>query len=354
MGMDEWWFTRFEMGLATIYIPPSIFRKKSTRACIILPFPVRGKDPIPTTNSLVSIRRRRRIGRRKEKKKSGALISHLSARSVSRSRVVVPVFVRSSSISLSHDRPIVNFASLPPSLPRPVRDRVVFHFEKWTGDGKTGKGREEELAVEAHAFASTRVYLPIGGKATDVGWPGEARGVKWRGEWKRWVGGWWRRETLVENTSERGAQWPRFQWRERERGREKIFEERWRGDSIRFRGKKKEKRKTRDDTSPRKSIFSKWRWLPRSLFNLCCGNPLRYFSIPTESFRVVIVSVIFFLSFFFFHPPVFDFVVYVRSSAKRHLSLLERRSEGFEGRTAVPLRGSFRSLREHLRGLRRS
>lgn len=72
------------------------------------------------------------------------------------------------------------------------------------------------------------------------------------------VGGWWRRrEALVENPSERGAQWPRFQWRERERGREKIFEERWRGDSIRFRGKKKEKRKTRDDTSPRKSIFSK-------------------------------------------------------------------------------------------------
>lgn len=70
-------------------------------------------------------------------------------------------------------------------------------------------------------------------------------------------GGWRRREALVENPSERGAQWPRFQWRERERGREKIFEERWRGDSIRFRGKKKEKRKTRDDTSPRKSIFSK-------------------------------------------------------------------------------------------------
>lgn len=40
------------------------------------------------------------------------------------------------------------------------------------------------------------------------------------------VGGWWRRrEALVENPSERGAQWPRFQWRERERGREKIFEE---------------------------------------------------------------------------------------------------------------------------------
>lgn len=352
MGMDEWWFTRFEMGLTTIYIPPSIFRKKSTRACIILPFPVRGKDPIPTTNSLVSIRRRRKIGRRKEKKKSGALISHLSARSVSRSRVVVPVFVRSSSISLSHDRPIVNFASLPPSLPRPVRDRVVFHFEKWTGDGKTGKGREEELAVEAHAFASTRVYLPIGGKATDVGWPGEARGVKWRGEWKRWVGGGgggrpsWR---IHRSAAHNGHGFNG----EREREAAKRFSRNWRFHSISWK-KKKEKRKTRDDTSPRKSIFSKWRWLPRSLFNLCCGNPLRYFSIPTESFRVVIVSVIFFLSFFFFHPPVFDFVVYVRSSAKRHLSLLERRSEGFEGRTAVPLRGSFRSLREHLRGLRRS
>lgn len=70
------------------------------------------------------------------------------------------------------------------------------------------------------------------------------------------VGGWWRRrEALVENPSERGAQWPRFQWREREEGPRKDF--RGTGDSIRFRGKKKEKRKTRDDTSPRKSIFSK-------------------------------------------------------------------------------------------------
>lgn len=157
----------------------------------------------------------------------------------------------------------------------------------------------------------------------------------------------------MENPSERGAQWPRFQWREREREAAKRFS-RNAGGAIPFDFVEKKKKKGKPVTiHHRESPFfpNDDDSFVRFLISVAV---IRFVIFPTESFRVVIVSVIFFLSFFFFHPPVFDFVVYVRSSAKRHLSLLERRSEGFEGRTAVPLRGSFRSLREHLRGLRRS
>lgn len=111
----------------------------------------------------------------------------------------------------------------------------------------------------------------------------------------------------MENPSERGAQWPRFQWRR--------F---WRGDSVRFRRKK--------DTPPRKSISPNDDDSdPRFLISRC-GNPLRYFSIPNR-----------FEPSFLFSPSTYIDFDCIESgsirSVKRHLSP-ERRS-GFEGRTAV-------------------
>lgn len=139
----------------------------------------------------------------------------------------------------------------------------------------------------------------------------------------------------MENPSERGAQWPRFQWRKERR--EKIFEERREG---RFHRKKKKNLVT---LHHRESPIFPNDSVPRSLFNLVrwprCGDPLRYFSIP----RIDLQS--FHRLRHFFPPSRSTCIDFVRSesscihgsfekpSVKRHLSP-ERRS-GFEGRTAV-------------------
>lgn len=107
-----------------------------------------------------------------------------------------------------------------------IRFHPCVFTDRWESDGRWLAGRSAGSEM-------TRGVEEVGGWVVEEGDPrGESIGA---------------RRTMATVSMER----------ERERGREKIFEERWRGDSIRFRGKKKEKRKTRDDTSPRKSIFSK-------------------------------------------------------------------------------------------------